>query len=244
MSDRFEQIRLLEALFFASREPLGLSALARHFPEGLDLGPLIEELQGHYANRGVNLATLGNAWAFRTAPDLGASMVLERTATRKLSRVALEALAIIAYHQPVTRTEVEEIRGVALSRGTLDLLLEIGWVKPKGRRRTPGKPVTWGTTGAFLDHFGLASLDVLPGMEELQAAGLVDTRPAISALSARGQLFSIEDAVDQDADDEEEDGSEADFEEIEDDLLAATFAETEEKTPEEQEDDALSDIQK
>ena len=246
MSDRFEQIRLLEALFFASREPLGPPALARHFPDGLELAPLIEELQGHYANRGVNLVAVGKAWAFRTAPDLGGAMVLEQTATRKLSRVALESLAIIAYHQPVTRAEIEEIRGVALSRGTLDLLLEIGWVTPKGRRRTPGKPVTWGTTEAFLDHFGLTDLDALPGLEELKAAGLVDRRPAITALTARGQLFSIEDAVDRDPEEEAEEAQDSDFDESEEDLLAATFAEEEdaplEETEDEEDDAARSDI--
>ena len=188
MSSRFEHLRLLEAILFASREPLAETQLARHLPEGTDLASLLDELGAGYANRGVNLVRVGERWAFRTAADLAPLMKLESTAVRKLSRVAMETLAILAYHQPVTRAEIEEIRGVALSRGTLDILLEAGWIKPKGRRRTPGRPVTWGTTEAFLDHFGLSSLEALPGIEDLKAAGLLDARPAITALDARGQL--------------------------------------------------------
>ncbi len=188
MSSRFEHLRLLEAILFASREPLSDAQLSRHLPEGTDLASLLDELGASYANRGVNLVQVGDRWAFRTAADLAPMMKIESTAVRKLSRVAMETLAILAYHQPVTRAEIEEIRGVALSRGTLDILLEAGWIKPKGRRRTPGRPVTWGTTEAFLDHFGLSSLDALPGIEDLKAAGLLDARPAIAALSARGQL--------------------------------------------------------
>jgi len=188
MSADFQQLRLLEALLFASAEPLGSAQLARHLPEQADLDALLEELGRLYANRGVNLVRVGDRWAFRTAADLAPMMRIERKSERKLSRAALETLAIVAYHQPVTRGEIEEIRGVALSKGTLDTLLEAGWVKPKGRRRTPGRPVTWGTTEAFLDHFGLENLDALPGVAELKAAGLLDTRPAITALGARGLL--------------------------------------------------------
>ena len=188
MSVDFQQLRLLEALLFASAEPLGSAQLARHLPEQADLDALLEELGRLYANRGVNLVRVGDRWAFRTAADLAPMMRIERKSERKLSRAALETLAIVAYHQPVTRGEIEEIRGVALSKGTLDTLLEAGWVKPKGRRRTPGRPVTWGTTEAFLDHFGLENLDALPGVAELKAAGLLDTRPAITALGARGLL--------------------------------------------------------
>jgi segregation and condensation protein B len=186
MSERFQQLRLLEALLFAAAEPLGPEQLARHLPEQADLETLLEELSGLYANRGVNLVRSGRRWAFRTAADLAPLMRVEKTVERKLSRAAVETLAIVAYHQPVTRGEIEEIRGVALSKGTLDVLLEAGWVKPKGRRRTPGRPVTWGTTEAFLDHFGLEALDALPGAGELKAAGLLDTRPAITALGAQG----------------------------------------------------------
>jgi segregation and condensation protein B len=189
MSDRFQHLRLVEALLFASAEPLGPDQIKRHLPEDADLDGLMPELQSLYANRGVNLVRVGARWAFRTASDVAPLMQIETTVTRKPSRAAVETLAIIAYHQPVTRAEIEEIRGVALSRGTLDTLLEAGWIRPKGRRRTPGRPVTWGTTDAFLDHFGLESLDTLPGIAELKAAGLLDTRPAIAALGARGQLL-------------------------------------------------------
>lgn len=190
--DRFQQLRLLEALLFASAEPLGRAELSRFLPEEADLPGLLAELQGLYANRGVVLERQGEGgrerWAFRTAPDLAPLMQLETETRRKLSRAAVDTLAIVAYHQPVTRGEIEEIRGVALSKGTLDTLLEAGWIKPRGRRQTPGRPLTWGTTPAFLDHFGLESLKELPGLEELKAAGLLDTRPAITALGERGLL--------------------------------------------------------
>jgi len=190
--DRFQQLRLLEALLFASAEPLGRAELSRFLPEEADLPGLLAELQGLYANRGVVLERqgerTGERWAFRTAPDLAPLMQLETETRRKLSRAAVDTLAIVAYHQPVTRGEIEEIRGVALSKGTLDTLLEAGWIKPRGRRQTPGRPLTWGTTPAFLDHFGLESLRELPGLEELKAAGLLDTRPAITALGERGLL--------------------------------------------------------
>jgi len=188
MSDRFQQLRLIEALFFTSAEPLGLDQIRRHLPDEADVEKLLDELAALYANRGVNLIQVGNRWALRTAPDLAPLMQIERAVVRKPSRAAVETLAIIAYHQPLTRAEIEEIRGVALSRGTLDTLLEAGWIRPKGRRRTPGRPVTWGTSEAFLDHFGLESLESLPGVAELKAAGLLDTRPAITALGARGSL--------------------------------------------------------
>ncbi len=188
MSDRFQHLRLIEALLFASAEPLGPDQIRRVLPEDADLDGLMADLASLYANRGVTLARLGDRWALRTAPDLAGLMRIERAVVRKPSRAAVETLAIIGYHQPVTRGEIEEIRGVTLSRGTLDTLLEAGWIKPKGRRRTPGRPVTWGTTEAFLDHFGLDSLEALPGVAELKAAGLLDTRPAIAALGARGYL--------------------------------------------------------
>ncbi|MDJ0610487.1 MAG: SMC-Scp complex subunit ScpB [Kiloniellales bacterium] len=176
MSERFQHLRLLEAILFAAAEPLSRSDLARHLPEGVDLDGLLEELRARYADRGVHLVPVGQRWAFRTAPDLSSLMLVEREVVKKLSRAALETLAIIAYHQPVTRAEIEEIRGVALSRGTLDTLLETDWIKPKGRRRTPGRPVTWGTSDGFLDHFGLESLEALPGVKDLKAAGLLDSR--------------------------------------------------------------------
>jgi segregation and condensation protein B len=179
---RFETLRLIEAVLFASAEPVPENLLKQWVPDGMKLPELLEELQGLYANRGVHLVRHDGRWAFRTAPDLAPHMKMERKVTRKLSRAAIEMLAIVAYHQPVTRAEIEEIRGVMLSRGTLEALLEAGWIKPKGRRETPGRPVTWGTTDAFLEHFGLESLEALPGVEELRAAGLLDKRPAIAAL--------------------------------------------------------------
>jgi segregation and condensation protein B len=205
MSDRLQWLRLIEALFFASAEPLGLDQIKRHLPEGANAEELLDEMISRYANRGVNLVRIGNRWAMRTAPDLAGLMQIERAVVRKPSRAAVETLAIIAYHQPLTRAEIEEIRGVALSRGTLDTLLEAGWIKPKGRRRTPGRPVTWGTSEAFLDHFGLESLESLPGVAELKAAGLIDTRPAISALGNRGALPAAgEIAQERDPDDEDD----------------------------------------
>ena len=187
-TDRFQQLRLLEAALFASAEPLSIRELARLLPEGADVGGLLSELQLLYANRGVVLERSDDRWAFRTAWDLAPLLQRERVNRRKLSRAAADVLAIIAYHQPVTRAEIEEVRGVALSRGTLDALLEAGWIQPKGRRETPGRPLTWGTTQEFLDHFALESLKDLPGIEELKAAGLLDSRPAITALGERGLL--------------------------------------------------------
>lgn len=202
--DRFQRLRLLEALLFAAAEPQAPAVLARHFPEGADLESLLEELRGLYANRGVQLVRLGERWAFRTAPDLAHAFELERTTTRKLTRAAIETLAIVAYHQPVTRGEIEEIRGVALSKGTLDTLLEAGWIRPRGRRRSPGKPVTWGTSEAFLEHFGLENLDSLPGLEELKAAGLLDARPAVTILGERGLLPPPGGALPEGGDEEED----------------------------------------
>ncbi len=180
-------LRLLEAILFASAEPLSQKLLVKRMPDDADVPALLNELQAMYADRGVNLTHAGNSWAFRTAPDLGQQLNVEIKVPRKLSRAAVEVLAIVAYHQPVTRAEIEEIRGVGLSKGTLDLLFEAGWIQPKGRRQTPGRPVTWGTTDNFLDHFGIEDIGDLPGMEELKAAGLLDARPAISAFQgARG----------------------------------------------------------
>lgn len=174
-------LRLLEALLFASAEPLAERAIAERLPEGADLPALLAALRAAYADRGVHLVRAGQTWAFSTAPDLAPLLRREARVERKLSRAALETLAIIAYHQPVTRAEIEEIRGVHLSKGTLDALLEQGWIRPKGRKPTPGLPVMWATTDGFLRHFALESLDELPGVDELKAAGLLDSRPAIQA---------------------------------------------------------------
>ena len=204
--DRFQLLRLLEAILFASAEPMTEKTLAQRLPEGADIAGLLQELAGLYANRGVHLMQLGDRWAFRTAPDLGDRLQTETVVARKLSRAAVETLAIIAYHQPLTRAEVEEIRGVALSRGTLDTLLEANWIRPKGRRQTPGRPVTWVTTDAFLDHFGLESREALPGIEELKAAGLLDARSAISTLGAQA-MAAVPPPEDEG---EEENGAEED----------------------------------
>ncbi len=177
-------MKLLEAILFASTEPLSERALAYRLPEGTALASLLSALQDHYVERGVNLVRAGKSWAFRTAPDMAQQLNKEVDVPRKLSRAAVETLAIIAYHQPVTRAEIEEVRGVGLSRGTLDVLLEANWIRPKGRRRTPGRPMTWGTTDGFLDQFGLEDVRDLPGMDELKAAGLLDSGPAISVYAA------------------------------------------------------------
>lgn len=169
-------LRILEALLFASDVPLRPADLAPYLGEGVDVPGLLRRLQEVYAERGVNLVRRGDGWAFRTAEDLAFLLRREEHETRPLSRAALETLSIIAYHQPATRAEIEEVRGVATGKGTLDLLMEAGWVRMRGRRRTPGRPVTYGTTDAFLDHFGLESLSDLPGLDELKGAGLLTGR--------------------------------------------------------------------
>lgn len=177
--DRAEELRILEALLFAAAAPLDEKDLAPRLPAGADIRALLMQLQRDYASRGVNLVRVGGKWALRTASDLAWLLTHESVVTRKLSRAAIETLAIVAYHQPVTRAEVEEIRGVSTSKGTLDVLLETGWVRLRGRRKAPGRPVTYGTSDAFLSHFGLDALGDLPGLDELKGAGLVDaTMPA------------------------------------------------------------------
>ncbi|MFZ5671753.1 MAG: SMC-Scp complex subunit ScpB [Pseudomonadota bacterium] len=174
-ADRSHHLRIVEALLFAASEPLSTEQLTAALPEGADLASLLEDLQANYANRGVNLVQVAGRWALRTASDLSFLLRREAVEQKRLSKAALETLAIIAYHQPVTRAEIEEIRGVAISKGTLDTLLEIGWTRMRGRRRTPGRPVTYGTTPAFLAHFGLNEIGDLPGLQELRGAGLLDT---------------------------------------------------------------------
>jgi len=175
-------LRMIEALLFASAEPLSAEELKARLPEGSAVEALLEELQKTYAARGVNLVRVAGKWAFRTAEDLAFLMHRDMEEQRKLSRAALETLAIIAYHQPVTRAEIEEIRGVSTSKGTLDVLLETTWIRMRGRRRTPGRPVTYGTTEAFLEHFGLDTVKDLPGLEELKGAGLLDSAVPASFL--------------------------------------------------------------
>jgi segregation and condensation protein B len=176
---RTEEMRILEALLFAAEEPLDEKTLASRLPEGTDVRALLTQLQQEYASRGVNVVRIAGKWTLRTASDLAWLLTRESTVPRKLSRAAIETLAIVAYHQPVTRAEIEEIRGVTTSKGTLDVLLETGWVRLRGRRKAPGRPVTYGTAEAFLSHFGLEALTDLPGLDELKGAGLIEgTLPA------------------------------------------------------------------
>ena len=169
-----DDVRAAEALVFAAAEPLDEAAIAARLSPGADVKGVMAELQRHYAGRGVNLMRIGGRWAFRTATDLGWLLARDDQERRKLSRAAVETLAIIAYHQPVTRADIEDIRGVAVSTGALDVLMEAGWVRMRGRRKAPGRPITYGTTHEFLAHFGLDSVSDLPGLDELQGAGLFD----------------------------------------------------------------------
>jgi segregation and condensation protein B len=194
------QLRIMEALLFASAEPLSASAFSPYLGEGADIDGLLAQLAERYAGRGVTLVQRGDKWAFRTAEDLGFLLRREQQETRNLSRAALETLSIIAYHQPATRAEIEEVRGVATGKGTIDTLMEAGWVRMRGRRRTPGRPVTYGTTEAFLDHFGLESLGDLPGLEDLKGAGLLSNRLPASMqipLPFDGPLREDEDPLDE-----------------------------------------------
>jgi segregation and condensation protein B len=170
-------LRLVEAAVFASAEPMSTRRIAELLPPDADVRGLLEHLRAHYRNRGVVLTQVGDAWAFRTAPDLGPLLKPERTVPRRLSQAAVETLAIIAYHQPVSRADIEGIRGVQLGSGVLDTLLEAGWVRPVGRREAPGRPILWGTTDRFLDHFGLAGLADLPSLDELRSTGLAENAP-------------------------------------------------------------------
>lgn len=191
-----DELRLLEALLFASAEPVSERVIAERLGEGADVPGLLEQLRAVYQGRGVELLQANGRWSFRTAPDLVDRLKLEKLVPRKLSRAAIETLAIVAYHQPVTRAEIEEIRGVIVSSGTIDILLEEGWLKPRGRKQVPGRPVMWGTSNAFLDHFGLESIEDLPGIDELRAAGLLDNARGAS-YSTRGAdtlLFDTEEA--------------------------------------------------
>jgi segregation and condensation protein B len=173
---RAEELRLLEAMLFASAEPLDEKSLAARLPQGTNVREALVQLQEEYATRGVNLLRIGGKWTFRTANDLSWLLSKETVETRKLSRAAIETLAIIAYHQPVTRAEIEELRGVSTSKGSVDVLLETGWIRPRGRRKSPGRPLTYGTSEAFLSHFGLDAVGDLPGLEELKGAGMLDGR--------------------------------------------------------------------
>ena len=199
-ADRSQHLRIIEAILFASAAPVSKENLMQFLPSGTDLNQLLSDLQNNYANRGVNIVEVAGKWTLRTAEDL--SFVLRREAVeqRRLTKAGLETLAIVAYHQPVTRAEIEEIRGVAISKGTLDILLEVGWVKMRGRRKTPGRPVTYGTTEHFLVHFGLNEVLDLPGLQELKSAGLLDANvpPGFDIPIPRGsdELTAEEDPLD------------------------------------------------
>ena len=198
MPELTEEMRLLEAVIFASGEPVTMDVLERQLPEGTDVGYLMQALVQHYEPRGVHLVEIDGAWSFRTAADISPHMKIVRHPRRKLPRAAAEVLAIIAYHQPVTRADIESIRGVDTSRGTLDILLELGWVRPGKRRDTPGRPLTWYTTTEFLSHFNIETLRDLPGLEELKAAGLLDSRPVMANLPRESEEGSDADIPDED----------------------------------------------
>lgn len=226
-----DHMRVLEALLFASAAPLSVSAIRERMPENADVGGLLMGLQRIYEGRGVRLVEMDGVWAFRTAPELAESLQITREVKRKLSRAAMETLAIVAYHQPVTRAEIENIRGVVIHKGTLDVLMEMGWIRPGRRRETPGRPLTWVTTPAFMDHFGLESLTELPGLEELKASGLLDSRPAIDTLSDTGSLFALDG----------DEGIDEEAEEPDDDFESAYQAEGEEGSDKEDSDDESED---
>ncbi len=181
--------RIVEALLFATSEPLSIDEIYAYMPEDADVGAAISGLKDIYKERGVELVSIDGRWSFKTASDLSTHLTLQRQEQRKLSRAAMETLAIIAYHQPVTRAEIETIRGVSTGRGTLDILIEAGWVKPGRRREAPGRPLTWVTTPSFLEHFNLESIRDLPGLDELKASGLLDKSVALDSALTMGDLF-------------------------------------------------------
>ena len=193
-----EHLRMVEALLFAAPEPLDIKALSTSLPEGADVPGLLKALQGEYEKRGVNLCCVAGKYQFRTASDLAFLLRKEQPEQKRLSKAAIETLSIIAYHQPVTRAEIEDIRGVAMSKGTIDILMEIGWIKIRGRKRTPGRPVTYGTTEAFLVQFGLESVAHLPGLDELKAAGFLEAIPpsGFDVPSPSDELSADEDPYD------------------------------------------------
>ena len=199
-TELFESIRLIEALLFASPSPLKRVFLQTRIPTTILIDDVLEQLRATYDGRGINLQNIGDAVAFRTASDLIDDLRLSVAVKRRLSAAAIETMAIIAYHQPVTRGDIESIRGVAVSKGTLDTLLEAGWIKPRGRRKVPGRPLQWGTTAGFLDHFGIAHLQDLPGLEELKAAGLLEKRQSLTSLILPDDLLDEE----EDEDDQNE----------------------------------------
>ena len=219
----------IEAVIFASEKPIRENDLRNHLPDDMELAPLITMIHKRFdETSGIELCQVGDSWAFRTRAEVAAHLNTRKEVERPLSRAALEVLAIIAYHQPITRAEIEEIRGISLSRGTIDILLELGWIKPRGRRRTPGRPLTWGTSPAFLDHFGLSDLADLPGLDDLKASGLL----------RKGQVIGgLVDSVD---DDDHEDLGEL-GEDADPDLLEDAFFEAGPEFDDSENDEDLSD---
>jgi len=204
----FERARIIEALVFASAEPVAFKKLSPYLNDETELAEIIDLIKSKYDDRsGIEFKVIDQTLAFRTRADIAAHLSLERPVQKPLSRAALEVLAIIAYHQPITRSEIEEIRGISLSRGTIDILLELEWIRPRGRRRTPGRPLTWGTSTAFLDHFGLSSVSELPGMEDLKSAGLLRKGAVIGGLGESSMMS-------------EDDADNLSEEELEDEVLA------------------------
>lgn len=194
--------KILEALLFASNEPVDEKTMIEKIKDKSNIDQLLIDLKNFYNDRGINLIKTGNHWSFRTSQDLKNDLIIFKEQKRKISRAAIEVLSIIAYHQPITRAEIENIRGVQMGRGSIDILMEIGWIKPKGRKKSPGRPVTWVTTENFLDNFSLENISDLPGINELKASGFLDKRTAISTISefTNDKIDNDEDVINQDED--------------------------------------------
>jgi len=200
---KLKDLKILEAILFATNEPILENDLKDKIYNKEEILVLLKELQKLYSDRGVNLKKTGNSWSFRTSPELSKELIIFKKQKRKLSRAALETLSIIAYHQPITRPEIEEIRGVHMGRGSIDNLMEIGWIKPKGRKNAPGRPTTWSTTDSFLQHFDLENIESLPNKEELKASGFLEKKSAISTITDHSKELEISDINKEDASDEE-----------------------------------------
>ena len=197
--------RIIEALIFGSTEPISEKDMLEKISSETNLNDLLNDLKDLYKERGINLVKTGMTWSFRTAPDLYENLIILKKQKRKISKAGMEVLSIVAYHQPITRAEIENIRGVQMGKGTIDILVEIGWIKPKGRRNTPGRPVMWVTTEKFLEHFSLEHIDSLPGLEELKASGFLDKRAAISTISDLSKIENENIEIDNDEDESLED---------------------------------------
>ena len=197
--------RIIEALIFGSTEPISEEDMLEKISNEINLNDLLNDLKNYYKERGINLVKTGMTWSFRTAPDLYENLIILKKQKRKISKAGMEVLSIVAYHQPITRAEIENIRGVQMGKGTIDILVEVGWIKPKGRRNTPGRPVMWVTTEKFLEHFSLEHIDSLPGLEELKASGFLDKRAAISTISDLSKIENENIEIDNDEEESLED---------------------------------------